>query len=255
MVTNKRFGELIMGESAKTTQGLKDIKRKTLFKGRVLKITLAGAIVDIGLTKPGVVHISQLQKDPVKRVEDMLKIGDELDVWVRSVNKKRGYVELTMIEPVGLEWGDIKKGMNLKGSVTRLEKFGAFIEVGAERPGLVHISELTHDYIKSVEDAVKVGDEVEAKVLDFDRRKKQIKLSLKALKDDPAKFVFEEEDDEEEEEEVPTAMELALRKAMEGDDKEAKAVSETEPEAGTGKLNKEREEILSRTLENKVRTE
>jgi ribosomal protein S1 len=244
-----------MGESAKTTLELKDIKRKTHLKGKVLKLTLAGAIVDIGMTKPGVVHISQLQKDPVRRVEDVLKIGDEVDVWVRSVNKKRGYVELTMIEPVVLEWGDIKKGMNLKGSVTRLEKFGAFIEVGAERPGLVHISELTHDYIKSVEDAVKVGDEVETRVLDFDRRKKQIKLSMKALKEDPTKFVYEEEDNEEEEEEVPTAMELALRKAMDGNDKEAKTVSETQPTTNTGKLNKEREDMLNRTLENKVRTE
>lgn len=244
-----------MGDSAKTTLELEDIKRKTKYKGKVIKITLAGAIIDIGLGKPGVVHISQLQKDSVRRVEDVIKIGDEVDVWVRSVNKKRGYVELSMIEPVGLDWGDIKKGMSLKGRVTRLEKFGAFIEVGAERPGLAHISELTHDYIKTVEDAVKVGDEVEAQVLDVDRKKKQIKLSLKALKEDPSKFVIEEEDDDEEAEEVPTAMELALRKAMDGEDDELKTVSQTDPKPKTGKLKKEREDILNRTLENKVRTE
>ena len=65
--------------------------------------------------------------------------------------------------------------MSLKGKVVRLEKFGAFVEIGAERPGLVHISELTHDYIREVGDAVKVEEEVEVFIMEVDRKKKQIK--------------------------------------------------------------------------------
>ncbi len=98
---------------------------------------------------------------------------------------KEDHIELTMNEPLALEWREIKKGMNVKGTVVRLEKFGAFIEIGAERPGLVHISEMAHGYVKTPGDMVKVGDEVEAQVLDVQRRKKQIKLSMKATQPAP----------------------------------------------------------------------
>ena len=64
-----------------------EIKRKMHFKGKVLKTTLAGAIVDIGMNKPGVVHIAHMSDKPVKRVEDALQIGAEVDVWVRRVKK------------------------------------------------------------------------------------------------------------------------------------------------------------------------
>jgi ribosomal protein S1 len=86
-----------------------------------------------------------------------------------------------MIEPPLLDWNEIDKDMVVKGKVIRLEKFGVFVDIGAERPGLVHISELTHGYIKTPGEVVKEGDEVEVKVLGVNRRKKQIKLSMKAL--------------------------------------------------------------------------
>lgn len=189
-----------------------EIKRKMHFTGKVIKTTLAGAVVDIGLEKPGVVHIAHISKDPVKRVEDVIEIGQEVEVWVRRLHQDAKHIDLTMIEPLPLEWREIKKGMVLSGKVVRIEKFGAFIEVGAERPGLAHISELTHDYIRTPEDAVKVGDTVEAKVIDFNRRKKQIKLSLKAMQEPPAAYVAEEE--ETKKEPSLTAMEMAYRKAL-----------------------------------------
>ena len=161
---------------------IKEIKNKMFFKGKVVKTTLAGALVDIGIDTPGILHISQLQKAPVKRVEDVVHEGEEVDVWVRRVSPKKGRVELTMIKPLGLEWGEIKKDLVVKGKVIRLEKFGAFVDIGAERPGLVHISEMTHDFIRTPGEVVKEGDEVEVKVLDVIKQKKQIKLSMKALK-------------------------------------------------------------------------
>jgi ribosomal protein S1 len=249
-------------ENAEIT-GIADIKRKMQFNGTVVKTTLAGAVVDIGVGVPGVVHISQLQKEPVNKVEDVVQVGQPVAVWVRRVEPKKERLELTMIEPLPLEWRDIEKGMVVKGKITRLEKFGVFVEIGAERPGLVHISEITHEYIKDPQQEVKVGDEVEAKVLDVNRRKKQIKLSMKALEEKP---VFEQKpvskkktksttpvEIEEPEEVVPTAMEMALREAMEKSTPEAGEVtgkSKTKAETSGSELDK----ILARTLENKVKT-
>jgi ribosomal protein S1 len=241
--------------------GLGEIKRKMRFTGTVVKTTLAGAVVDIGLDTPGVIHISQLSSEPVNRVEDVVRTGQTVDVWVRRVFPKKKRIELTMIQPLGLEWREIEKDMVVKGKVTRLEKFGVFVDIGAERPGLVHISEMTHDYIKSPGELVKEGDEVEVKVLNVNRQKKQIKLSMKALEEPPVKVVKETLQPQQQpkpsaepvqkEEPVPTAMEVALREAMErkSRDEEPEVKSKRKPAANT-----EIEQILSRTLQHKVRT-
>ncbi len=241
-----------------TPNKLEDIQRKAHFTGTVVKTTLAGAIVDIGVGTPGVVHISQLQKDPVNRVEDVVKVGQTVEVWVRRVYPAKGRIELTMIKPLDLEWREIKKDMVVKGKVTRLEKFGAFVDIGAERPGLVHVSELTHDYIKDPSDVVKEGDEVEVKVLGVNRQKKQIKLSMKALEEPPVKVVkaaeqkeAKEAQEEVKDEPVPTAMEFALRQAMESA-KGREPVQETKTKRkGAGNKN-DLEKILARTLEHKI---
>ncbi len=254
---------------------LEEIKAKQHFTGKVLKTTLAGAIVDIGMPVPGIVHISQLQKEPVKRVEDVVQQGQEVEVWVKKVYPKKQRIDLTMVKPLDMEWREIEPEMVVKGTVSRLEKFGAFVDIGAERPGLVHISEITHDYIKNVSDVIKEGDEVEVKVLDVDRKKKQIKLSMKALVEKPEKVLqevfqekFERKDraprenrdarpapkeasapEEPQEEPVPTAMEMALRFAM-----ERHKVEETENYARKKRKNKrdDLEDILERTLRHKA---
>lgn len=159
------------------------LKPKTKLTGKVVKTTLAGALLDIGKDIPGIVHISQMSESPVKRVEDVLQIGQEVPVWVRKVKADR--VELTMIEPLGVDWRELKPEMVFKGKVIRLETYGAFVEIGAERPGLVHISEMAHGYVKTPGDVVKEGDEIEVMVLDIDRKKKQIRLSMKAVQPPP----------------------------------------------------------------------
>jgi predicted RNA-binding protein with RPS1 domain len=171
---------------------------------------------------------------------------------------KKKRIELTMIKPLDLEWREISKDMVIKGKVTRLEKFGAFVDIGAERPGLVHISEMTHDYIKSPDEVVKTGDEVEIKVLNVNRQKKQIKLSMKALEEPPMKVVKEanrnKTETTEQDEPVPTAMEIALRQAMEKSQEDQDPSGKTKTSSKSKASSKELENILSRTLQHKVNT-
>jgi len=246
------------------------LKPKQKYEGKVMKTSLQGAIVDIGENLPGFLHISQVvdSANPnaaVINLEDVLKVGDTLTVWVKRILKDR--VELTMKEPLELEWREIKPEMVLHGKVVRLENFGAFVEIGAERPGLVHVSELSHNYVRVPSEVVKVGDEVDVKVLEVDKRKKQIKLSMKALQDEPeveaapqktarkGKAKKEVEVVEEENElPDPTYMEIAMRKAMDRAEKRkpeitnrikrAKMVAETEAD-----------EIYERTLKAKSEQE
>jgi ribosomal protein S1 len=235
---------------------MQEIAAKKKMEGRVIKITLAGAIVDVGADQPGMLHISRLRKTPVNRVEDVLEEGQTVEVWVRRVDQQSGRLELTMIEPLELEWREIKQDMVLRGKVTRLESFGAFVEIGAERPGLVHVSEITHGYIRTPGEVVKVGDEVEVKVIGVNRRKKRIQLSMKALEKAPAKESKQRQAEAEEEveldnEPVPTAMEMAMREAMERTKDEEQPVEKKER---SPKKDDELEDILARTLEQEVRS-
>jgi len=234
---------------------LDQVKRKSRFTGKVVKIGLAGAVIDVGLGVPGVIHISQLTQEPVNRVEDVVQIGQEVEVWVRRMSPKGDRIELTMIKPLDLEWREMKKDMVVKGKVVRLERFGAFVDIGAERPGLIHISELTHDYIRNVEEVLKEGDEVEVKILDIDRKKKQIKLSRKAMEEQVIKVVQKEIEPEVNEVELPapTVMESAMREAMQ----RVKTRDEDTPRVRGRKVHKPRndlENIFARTLEHKARS-
>jgi small subunit ribosomal protein S1 len=242
------------------------IQPKQKFSGTVKKTTLAGAIVDIGLDLPGVVHISQLQKDPVNKVEDVVKEGQIVEVWVRRVKSDR--IELTMIEPLALEWKEIKPEMVLKGKVVRLESYGAFVEIGAERPGMVHVSEMAHGYVKTPADVVKEGDEVEVMVIDVDRRKKQIRLSMKAITPKPEEMVEEAPKAEKKgrkgrrskaqetgegtgpKEPELTAFEIAWQDAL--DRQKQKKAEQKAKRVRAGK--KEQEDILTRTLEKRLPT-
>lgn len=288
----------VAAESDRTieTNQPNDVQLKMHYTGTVVKTGLAGAIIDIGTGKPAVIHISQIIPEntdqPIKRVEDVLKVGQQVEVWVKRAKDDR--VELTMIKPLDLEWRDIKKGMSVKGQVVRLEKFGAFVEIGAERPGLIHISEMAHGYVRQPSDVVKEGDEVEAQVIDVNRKKKQIKLSIKALQPEPVKeeelprvytepSVRREKDkdrdktaarrkktksprardgeggnvdellatiNEPEKEAEPTAMEIAMREAME----KAKARKQDDKSRKNKGVSQEQESILNRTLEGKAQS-
>ena len=186
-------------------------------KGRIKTITDFGAFVDLNLSVDGLVHISQMSRRRIDNVKDVVSPGDEVTVWVKNINRERGRVGLTMLKPLKYKYKDIKEGDVLDGEVKRVESYGVFVDVGLEREGLVHVSELSYEYVKSPEEAVSVGDEVKVKVLKIDVRKKQVNLSIKALLELPeveepeeAKAVFAEQDAEEEfEEEEPMSTMMA----------------------------------------------
>jgi predicted RNA-binding protein with RPS1 domain len=242
------------------------LEPKTRLTGRVIKTTLAGALVELGQPLPGVLHISQLQKDPVNKVEDVVREGQAVEVWVRKVRKDR--IELTMIKPLQFEWNDLQADMVVTGKVVRLESYGAFVEIGAERPGMIHISELARGYVKQASDVVKEGDEVEAKILSVDAHKRQIRLSLKALQPEvpvPEKPPREpkrtkgaaqaQRDDPTPGQADPTAaqltsMEIAWQTAQE----RAKSKGKTSRTKRARRDTSEQEEILNRTLEKRVVT-
>lgn len=254
------------------------LEPKTKLSGKIIKTTLAGALVDIGGSLPGVIHISQLQNKPVNKVEDVVKEGQVVDVWVRRTRKDR--IELTMIKPLKFEWKEIQPDIVVKGRVVRIESYGAFVDFGAERPGLVHVSELGRGFVKTAGEVVKEGDEVEAKVLDVNRRKRQIRLSMKAVQAEiavaeqarhserPAHFdrpkradrkgrdngkrkgknrkreANYEMDNEGPTEQQLTAMQIAWQEALERSKRE-----KIERTRASKAVSVEQEEILSRTLE------
>jgi len=240
---------------------------KTKLSGKVLKTTLAGALVDVGQSIPGVIHISQLSTEPINKVEDVVKEGQTVEVWVRRVKKDR--IELTMIQPLALEWKEIEPDMIVKGKVVRLEAYGAFVDIGAERPGMVHVSELAHGYVKTPNEIVKEGDEVEAKVLDVNRKKKQIKLSMKALEPEVEEFVPAKKENkkpgkrggpkknqtevvEQEEDREPemTAMQIAWQEAL----NKSNADRAYKIKRSKSSASQEQEELLSRTLKKRLPT-
>ena len=240
------------------------VEPKTKLTGKILKTTLAGALVDVGQPVPGVLHISQLQKDPVNKVEDIVKEGQTVEVWVKRVRKDR--IELTMIQPLMYDWKDLQPEMVVKGKVVRMEPYGVFVEIGAERPGMIHISELARGYVKNASDVVKDGDEVEAMVLKVDRKKRQIRLSMKAIQPEIVEEVKPEREtkrgrknkksEKEEETQIEenlepelTAMQMAWQSAQ---DRAKSHKGQKSKRVKSSTI--EQEDILSRTLEKRLPT-
>jgi small subunit ribosomal protein S1 len=227
----------VESESTQTQpQSITELEPKMRLQGVVKETQLYGALVDIGLEYDGMVHISQLAPTRTNRVSDVVQPGDSVTVWVTKVDAEKGRIALTMVEPPDKDWGELAQGQIHTGTVTRLENYGVFVDIGAERAGLLHVREMASGYVGHPSEIAKVGDEIEVRILALDKRKKRIDLTLMGINEI-------EEDEGGEEEPMMTAMEIALQRAQ---------TQPQEPERRDEKSSRpdlsEREDILARTL-------
>jgi ribosomal protein S1 len=217
-----------------------DLRPKMRLEGVVRETQLYGAVVDIGLEYDGMVHISQLSTQRVNRVSDVAQPGDSVIVWVTEVSTQKGRIGLSMVEPPRVDWGELAEGQVYTGTVTRLERYGAFVDIGAGRAGLLHVREMSAGYVRDPSELVKMGEEVEVRILKVDRRKRRIDLSMMGIADQ----IIEEEPEEGEVDER-TAMEIALQQAQAQRAPGRRQARRRSPDPDLS----EREDILARTLE------
>jgi len=219
-------------------------------RGKVKTITKFGAFIDIDLPQDGLVHISELSRGRVEKVEDVLSKGDEVTVWVKNLDRERNRISLTMLKPFDLTYDNIAVDNVYEGEITRIEKYGVFVNIGLEREGLVHVSELSHEFVRVPEDVVSVGDNVNVKVIKVNKRKKQVNLSIKALQEPPeAELPVEEtvEDDQETEETRLTTTMAAAFDRFNTDAPEPAADEKPAPERQ--KSSSRMADVIQRTLQ------
>ncbi len=225
----------------------KDLEPGLETEGKVVRLEKFGAFVDIGAEADGLVHVSEMGKGRVGKPSDVVSEGDVIKVWVKDVDRKSRRISLTMVEPPAVDIRSLKADMTLMGKVVRLESFGAFVDIGAGRDGMIHVTEMGRGYVGSPSEILSVGDEVQVRVLEVDPRRGRISLSMKDLPVDEYEVV-------EEAEELPTTMELALREAMEKEGVELPSTRRPQRRKKKAKRRQDRvqEDIIARTLRDHV---
>ena len=186
---------------------IEELQPKMQLDGTITRTELYGAFVDLGLERDGLIHISRLAAHRVKKVTDEVNVGDKVNVWVQNVDPDKGRIALTMVEPPEVEWSDLDVGRVYEGKVIRIERYGAFVDIGAERPGLLHVREMGQ-YVRSPEEIVHMGDTIDVKVLTLDRGRNKLTLSMQI---DPVEVAAEET---EEEDSSFSPMEIAFLQAQ-----------------------------------------
>ena len=181
-------------------------------KGTVRRLAQFGAFIDLGGVD-GLLHVSEMGWGRVKNPGDVVKVGQEVEVYVLAADKEAGKISLGLKQLTVNPWDAAAEtfaaGNVVSGKVVRIVPFGAFVQLADGVDGLVHISQISWDRVEKVEDALQVGQEVSAKVLELDLENKKVSLSIKQLTERPAKPapVVEEAVEEVVEEEIPVVQE------------------------------------------------
>ena len=162
---------------------LNNLNEGDVIEGKVARLTNFGAFIDIGGVD-GLVHVSELSHEHVKSPEDVVSIGDQVKVKVKSVDKDSERISLsikdTLPSPFESLRGEVNEGEEIEGKVVRLTSFGAFVEIKPGVQGLVHISEISHSHIGTPGEVLEPGQVVSVKILSVDIDNERISLSIKA---------------------------------------------------------------------------
>ena len=169
-------------------------------EGVVMRFTDYGAFVDIG-GLDGLLHISEISWGKLKHPQEALAIGDAINVKILSMNAEKGKISLGLKQNMPEPWSVIddkyEVGQVISGKVVQIKDYGAFVELEPGLDGLVHISEVAYKRVTNIADEISVGQEVSAKILEIDKDRKRISLSIKETLEAPAAEVAEEAADEE----------------------------------------------------------
>ena len=177
---------IVAEESKKREEALSKIKEGDVIEGTIINLLDYGAFVDIGGVD-GLLHISEMGWGKIKNPKKAYTIGEKIKVLVREINN--GKISLTAKFPEENPWllarVNYAVGKTVKGKVVRMTDYGAFVALDDYIDALLHISEISREKIKKVEDALTIGQEIEAKVIDYNEVEKKISLSIKALLPEP----------------------------------------------------------------------
>lgn len=156
--------------------------------GTVMRFTEYGAFVDIGGID-GLLHISEISWGKLKHPQEALKIGEKIQVKILSMNTEKGKISLGLKQNRPEPWTVIDEkyqvGQAISGKIVQIKDYGAFVELEPGLDGLVHISEIAYKRVTNIADEISVGQEVTAKILEIDKDRKRISLSIKDTLEPP----------------------------------------------------------------------
>ena len=189
--------QLLLAEKAELQKQLFErIKEGDTVEGVVKNVTDFGAFIDLG-GADGLLHISEMSWGRVENPKKVFKVGDKLKVLIKEISGTK--VALSLKFEDANPWKDAAEkyaaGNVVTGRVARMTDFGAFIELESGIDALLHVSQISKDHIDKPSDVLKVGEEVTAKVVDFNENDKKISLSIKALLAPEPKAAEEEDAD------------------------------------------------------------
>ena len=192
MEVDRERRRLIFSERAASNETRETVKERIIEnlqegevrKGRVTSLADFGAFVNIN-GADGLVHLSEVSWDHIKNPAEVLKVGDEVNVKVISVDKDKKRIGLSIRQTQEDPWGDrmakYKVGELLTAEITRLTKFGAFAKIDDDLEGLIHISEISEKRIEHAKEVLKEGDKVTVRVIKIDPEAHRIGLSIRRV--------------------------------------------------------------------------
>ncbi|MBQ4463672.1 MAG: S1 RNA-binding domain-containing protein, partial [Eubacterium sp.] len=224
--------QLIVDEKKKLQEELlSKIEVGMMIEGTVKNLTDFGAFIDLG-GADGLLHISEMSWGRVDDPKKLFKVGDKVKVKIKDINDTK--IALTMKLDENNPWKDASSkyavGNVITGKVARMTDFGAFIELEEGIDALLHVSQIAIDHVEKPSDVLKVGDQVTAKIVDFNEDTKKISLSIKALELDKQR----DEEPAEESPEVEPADETPVEEAP---TEEPEAAEDTTTEVETTEEN------------------